>query len=73
MSETKIAVTNGAPECPNCGCEGFDDWRNSPGLKRGIGIVAITGSLQCHQCGRFFHVDHYHDGETHATMGGKAA
>ncbi|WP_341893797.1 hypothetical protein [Ferrovibrio terrae] len=71
MGEYKIAISQGAPECPNCGCDGFDDWHNSPGLKTGFLPVSITGAIKCHQCGKFFHVDHYSDGATHSSMGGK--
>lgn len=70
MSDLKIAISRYGPECPCCGGTGFDDWHLTPGLKRGVSIVAITGRLQCHSCGKFFHVDHYHDGETHCSVGG---
>jgi hypothetical protein len=64
--DLRIAIALG-PECPHCGCDGFDDWWHARTVKSGCGIVSLRGSLRCHACGKFFAVTHYTDGETHST------
>lgn len=69
MGELKIAIGKYGPECPCCGLDTFDDWHHEKGLKEGFYPVQITGRLKCHGCGKFFHIDHYHDGATHCSAG----
>lgn len=73
-SGPKIVISRFGPVCPSCRCDGFDDWHHEPGLKFQGGIVGLTGRIKCHDCGKFFKVTAYLDGETHSTMGlGKRA
>lgn len=68
MVDLKIAIGPG-PECPSCHEWGFDDWWHDRSIKAPSGpVIALTGSLRCHGCGRFFKVTRYHDGQTHSTM-----
>lgn len=64
--ELKLAIACG-PKCPHCDLDTFDDWHHERTLRPGFLLVAITGSIKCHGCGRFFHIDHYADGQTHST------
>lgn len=67
MAERKVRVCHGV-ECPNCGCDGFDDWWHNPTTKQD-GML-VTARLRCHGCGRFFKVSRYPDGEHVNEMGG---
>lgn len=67
----KVAIAFG-PKCPHCGCDGFDDWWLAKSLKPGVGLVALAGRLACHDCGKFFSVTRYHDGEVHSTARSRA-
>ncbi len=57
----KIAISSHGPKCPNCGCDGFDDWWHEKTIRRGFYPVDLEGSLRCHGCGRFFSVRLFHD------------
>lgn len=68
MADFKIKIANG-PQCPSCNEDGFDDWWRDPSIRSPGGpIVALTGSLRCHGCGKFFKITCYADWETHSTM-----
>lgn len=64
--ELLLEISRG-PKCPHCQLDTFDDWHHANTLKSGFAPVAITGSLRCHGCGKFFHIDHYSDGATHSS------
>lgn len=64
----KIAIGNG-PVCPECGCDGFDDWWHDKSCRSGGSLVVdIYADLTCHGCGAKFEVTRYHGGETHSTI-----
>ena len=66
--ETAIKIGRG-PWCPACGEDRFDDWWLHGRLRAGDGIVvSLSGSVQCHGCGKHFHIEQYVDGVTHSTM-----
>lgn len=72
MADLRIAIAHG-PECPACHVDGFDDWWHDKTVRSAHSlVVAMTGSLRCHGCGKFFAVTAYHDGLVHSTMRTKA-
>jgi len=67
MAELKIAIANG-PQCPFCGCDGFDDWWHTDTIRSGHSfIVELYADLTCHDCGEEFQITRYWGGETHST------
>jgi hypothetical protein len=69
VSGRVVRISRVGPECPNCGAWEFDDWWHDRGIRSPGGpVVALSGALRCHGCGRFFSITRYHDGETHSVM-----
>ena len=56
------------PKCPKCGCDTFDDWWHSKAIRCGFGPVELEGSLKCNDCGVFFKITKYIDGDFHSTI-----
>jgi hypothetical protein len=67
MRELQITIAHG-PQCPACGCDGFDDWWHDQSCRSGGAVVEIYANLKCHGCGEDFEVTRYHDGETHSVI-----
>lgn len=71
MSDLQISIARG-PQCPACGCDGFDDWWHDKSCRAAGGpVVDLYADLKCHECGSGFEVTRYHDGETHSVMRSK--
>ncbi len=72
MRDKQLSIEiNQGPKCPACQCDTFDDWHHEKTFRKVSWFW--SGRLKCHQCGRFFSIAAYPDGQVHSTMWRKAA